>query len=46
MNIRGEYYVMTHWSTVSSTLHYSKNVSWSHYFQEPPQFIFKDLTDQ
>ena len=44
MNIRGEYCVMTHWSTVAEN--YSKNVAWSHYFQEPPQFIFKDLSDQ
>jgi len=44
MNIRGEYCVMTNWSTVDDN--YSKNVAWSHYFQEPPQFIFKDLSDQ
>ena len=44
MNIRGEYCVMTNWSTVDDN--YSKNVAWSHYFQEPPQFIFKDLPDQ
>lgn len=45
INIRGEYCVMTNWSTLEPALCYTKNVSWSHYFQEPPLIIFKDLSE-
>jgi hypothetical protein len=41
IDIQGQPHVMTRWSTPDQN--YTKNVPWSHYFDEPPQYVFPDV---
>lgn len=41
LDIGGQPYVMTWWSTLQHD--FSKNISWAHYFDKPPEYIFEHL---